>query len=119
MECSCTVGKHVSLSIKNLEFNILPTFSDCQYVASTRIELFEKDDPNSAKAEMIKAANDIVRSNQVPEEESKDGDRKKSLAVRRNTVHELATHAKKVGGHGGEEVNLERQFKIRFANMGM
>jgi len=89
----------------------------CQYVASTRIELFEKDDPNSAKAEMIKAANDIVRSNQVPEEESKDGDRKKSLAVRRNTVHELATHAKKVGGHGGEEVNLERQFKIRFANM--
>ena len=68
--------------------------------------------------EMIKAANEIVKSNQAPEEESKDG-RKKSMAVRRNTVHELATHAKKVGGHGGEEVNLERQFKIRFANMGM
>lgn len=68
--------------------------------------------------DLNKAALDIVRGNQVPEEESPEEKKKGGLAERRQTVSALTTYHKKAGGHNGEEVNLEKQFRIRFANMG-
>ena len=61
---------------------------------------------------------DITRSNQNPEEEKKD-DKKGGLAERRQTISALTAYHKKVGGQNGEEVNLEKQFRIKFANMGI
>merc|ERR1711892_234093 len=90
----------------------------CQYVASTRLKFFEKSEGNSAIEDMNRVALDITRANQVPEEEETNEQKKKGgLAERRQTVSARTSYHKKVGGHGGEEVNLERQFKIRFANM--
>ena len=67
---------------------------------------------------MNRVALDIVRGNQVPEEEAPEERKKGGLAERRQTVSALTTYHKKVGGQNGEEVNLEKQFRIRFANMG-
>ena len=67
---------------------------------------------------MKRVALTITRANQNPENDEKEDTKKGGLAERRQTVSALTQYHKKVGGHGGEEINLERQFKIRFANMG-
>ena len=67
---------------------------------------------------MKKVALDITRANQIPEDEKKKDEKKGGVAERRKTISALTAYHKKVGGQNGEEVNLEKQFRIRFANMG-
>ena len=86
-------------------------------MASTRLKFFESSEGNSMEDEVKKVALDITRANQIPEEEPEEK-KKGGLAERRQTVAALTTYNKKVGGQNGEEVNLEKQFRIRFANMG-
>jgi len=84
----------------------------CQYIASTRLQIFDESEINPNN-ELTKVANDIVRSMQAPETESASKGQK--VAERRKTISALVTDQRKTGG-GGEEINLEKNFRIRFEN---
>lgn len=60
----------------------------------------------------------ITKQLQNPEADKKDEEGDKGLSNRRQTIAQLTTYHNKVKGQSGEEINLERQFKKRFENMG-
>ena len=48
----------------------------------------------------------------------KNQEQRGGVADRRKTIAKLSAYHEKTGGKSGEDLNLERQFKQRFANMG-
>ena len=90
----------------------------CHYIASTKLNFFgtkeEAAETSSVNANIL----NITKQLQNPEADKKDEEEDKGLSNRRQTIAQLTTYHNKVKGQSGEEINLGRQFKKRFENMG-
>ena len=88
-------------------------FSVCQYVASTRLKIFESADTNDNKGDIVNELMKYINSTQAPEEKKKKKNDQGRLANRRMTIKDLQdAHLDKK--EKGDFINLEKQFKVRF-----
>jgi len=83
----------------------------CQYIASTKLMWLKEGDDNSVE-EVMKVAHQFVTEMQAPEAEQKST-KAPGAGDRRKTISALTTNQRKTGGVG-EEINLERQFLVKF-----
>ena len=90
--------------------------SVCQYIATTKLKLFEKADMKDHQTEVMQDAVKLTKAFQAPDKEKKEK-KKSGIAERRKTVAHLNNFHKKAQREG-ENLNLEKQFKIQFAQMG-
>ena len=91
-------------------------FLVCQYIATTKLELFEKADMKDYQTEVMQEAVKLTKAFQAPDKDKKDK-KISGIAERRKTVANLNSFHKKAQREG-ENLNLEKQFKIKFAQMG-
>jgi len=84
----------------------------CQYVASTRLPLFESADAKDTNEEALNELMKFTKSSQEPEKDKKDKASNR-LAERRMTIANMQEEKKKKGSQG-DFINLEKQFKVRF-----
>jgi len=84
----------------------------CQYIASTKLRWVKEGEDNSVD-EVMKVAHEFVEQAQAPVAE----ETKKSQGAmdRRKTISALVHDQRKTGGRG-EEIDLERQFRVTFEN---
>merc|ERR1719270_1841539 len=85
----------------------------CQYVASTRLKIFESADAKDNNDEMLRDFMKFTSSSQEPEEKKEKSsnrlqDRRATMAVLKDAHNKTRTN--------GEFINLEKQFKVKFAD---
>ena len=78
--------------------------------------MFEKADMKDYQTEVMQEAVKLTKAFQAPDKDKKDK-KKSGIAERRKTVANLNSYHKKAQREG-ENLNLEKQFKIKFAQMG-
>ena len=93
-------------------FYVSTYFLVCQYVASTRLPLFESADAKDTNEEALNELMKFTKSSQEPEKDKKDKASNR-LAERRMTIANMQEEKKKKGSQG-DFINLEKQFKVRF-----
>ena len=85
----------------------------CQYVASTRLKIFEAADAKDNNDEMLRDFMKFTASSQEPDSGKKENSSNR-LQDRRATMAVLKAEHNKTRTNG-EFINLEKQFKVKFA----
>ena len=88
------------------------------YIASTKLSFFGSKDEAAETSSVNKNMVNITRQLQNPDTEKENEDDEKGLTNRRQTIAQLTSYHKKVKGQSGEEINLEKQFRKRWENIG-